>query len=150
MIKKIKHILALTISAALSISCSTALLNEEKNMLYGDFAIVVNGVVSDVANNAPTENIQVTFSAFAANSLSVMPLVSKTVMTESDGTYSFKVSGFSDPVTCKITAKSKEDAEKRYETMTNEVVVVWEGNSYDPKQKTFFVNDCNFQMEKKD
>ena len=119
-------------------------------MLDGEFAIAVNGVVSDVATNAPLKDIQVTVSAFATNSLSVMPLISKTVMTEADGTYSFKVFGFSDPVTCKITAMSKEDAENRYETMTNKVVVTWEGNSYDPDSKTFFVNDCNFQMEKED
>ena len=150
MIKKFKNILALTILAAISISCSTALLNDEETVLDGEFAIVVNGVVSDVVSNAPIKDIQVTFSAFATNSLSVMPLISKTVSTKSDGTYSFKVFGFSDPVTCKITAMSKEDAENRYETMTNEVVVTWEGNSYDPDSKTFFVNDCNFQMEKED
>lgn len=150
MIKKFKNILALTILAAISISCSTALLNDEETVLDGEFAIVVNGVVSDVVSNAPIKDIQVTFSAFATNSLSVMPLISKTVSTKSDGTYSFKVFGFSDPVTCKITAMSKEDAENRYETMTNKVVVTWEGNSYDPDSKTFFVNDCNFQMEKED
>ena len=149
MIEKFKNILALTILAAISISCSTALLNDEETVLDGEFAIVVNGVVSDVVSNAPIKDIQVTFSAFATNSLSVMPLISKTVSTKSDGTYSFKVFGFSDPVTCKITAMSKEDAENRYETMTNEVVVTWECNSYDPDSKTFFVNDCNFQMEKK-
>ena len=150
MIKKFKNILALTILAAISISCSTALLNDEETVLDGEFAIVVNGVVSDVVSNAPIKDIQVTFSAFATNSLSVMPLISKTASTKSDGTYSFKVFGFSDPVTCKITAMSKEDAENRYETMTNKVVVTWEGNSYDPDSKTFFVNDCNFQMEKED
>ena len=150
MIKKFKNILALTILAAISISCSTALLNDEETVLDGEFAIVVNGVVSDVVSDAPIQDIQVTFSAFATNSLSVMPLISKTVSTKSDGTYSFKVFGFSDPVTCKITAMSKEDAENRYETMTNKVVVTWEGNSYDPDSKTFFVNDCNFQMEKED
>ena len=150
MIEKFKNILALTILAAISISCSTALLNDEETVLDGEFAIVVNGVVSDVVSNAPIKDIQVTFSAFATNSLSVMPLISKTVSTKADGTYSFKVFGFSDPVTCKITAMSKEDAENRYETMTNEVVVTWEGNSYDPDSKTFFVNDCNFQMEKED
>ena len=150
MIEKFKNILALTILAAISISCSTALLNDEETVLDGEFAIVVNGVVSDVVSNAPIKDIQVTFSAFATNSLSVMPLISKTMSTKSDGTYSFKVFGFSDPVTCKITAMSKEDAENRYETMTNKVVVTWEGNSYDPDSKTFFVNDCNFQMEKED
>ena len=147
MIKKFKNILALTILAALSISCSMALLNDDETVLDGEFAIAVNGVVYDVATNAPLNDIQVTFSAFATNSLSVMPIISKTVMTEADGTYSFIAFGFSDPVTCKIIA---EDAEGRYETMTNEVVVAWEGNSYDPERKTFFVNDCNFQMEKKD
>ena len=150
MIKKIKNILALTILAALSISCSMALLNDDETVLDGEFAIAVNGVVSDVVTNAPLKDIQVTFSAFATNSLSVMPLVSKTVTTDTDGTYSFKILGFSDPVTCTITAESIVEAENQYEAMTNEIVVTWEGNSYDPERKTFFVNDCNFQMEKKD
>lgn len=148
MIKKLKNILALAILAAASISCSKALLNDAEEALKGEFTIAVNGVVSDVATNAPIEDIYVTFSAYAENTLSVLPLISKTVKTGIDGTYSIEVSGFSDPVVCIVKAESPEESDQQYESMSSEIVVTWAGNSFDPERKIFFVNDCNFQMKK--
>ena len=145
MIRKIKQILALTILAVTSASCSMALLNDEESSLNGEYTIVVNGIVSDVASNDPLLNFRITFTAYAENSLSVMPLITKTAYTDARGAYNFKISGFSEPVTCEIKAECPEKT-AQYEPMTNKIMVTWSGSSFDPDQKTFFVNDCNFQM----
>lgn len=149
MIKKLFNILALAVLSAASLSCSKALLSDYEEALKGEFTIAVNGVVSDVAANSPIKDINVTFSAYAENAISVLPLSSMTVKTGVDGTYSIEMSGFSDPVTCIIQAESDEESDQQYESMSSEIVVTWAGNSFDPERKTFFVNDCNFQMEKK-
>lgn len=146
---KLLKILAVTIFATMSLSCSMALLSDEEAALNGEFTIAVNGVVSNVVTNAPLEGMKITFEAFDENSLSVMPLITLTDKTDSKGVYTIRAYGFSDSVTCIITAESTNDT-GQYETMTNKVVVTWSGNSFDPENKTFFVNDCNFQMKRAD
>lgn len=143
MTKKLIKILALTILTLTSASCSMALLNDEESSLNGEFTISVNGIVSDVETNEPLKGIKVTFSAYEENSISVIPLITRSVYTNPLGIYSFKVKGFSEPVTCEIKAECED-----YETMTNKIVVTWTGNSFDPEENTFYVNDCNFQMKK--
>ena len=64
--------------------------------------------------------------------------------------YTIEASGFSGPVTCMVTAESPEDADVKYETVTNKVVVTWSGNSFDAESNTAYVNECNFQMRKSD
>ena len=145
MIKTLKKLLALAIAAVASASCGLAFLNDDEPVLDGDFKIVVNGVASDAATNVPLTGIKVTFSAFAENSPSVLPVISKTVYTDSRGIYSVEAIGFSDPVTCTITAESTEGTAD-FESMTNKVVVAWHGNSFDSESGTFYVNECNFQM----
>ncbi len=148
MIKTIKKLSAITILAVSSMSCSLALLNDKEDPLDGNLKIVVNGVISDVATNAPISDIKVTFSAFAENSPSVLPLISKTVHTDSKGVYTVEALGFSGPVTCTLTAESTEQTVAQYETMTNKIVATCSGNSLDSSSNTFVVNDCNFQMKK--
>lgn len=149
MITKLLRILAVTIFAATTLSCSMALLNDEEAHLDGEFTITVNGIVSNVVTNAPLKGIKITFEAFDEGSLSVMPLITLSDMTDSKGVYTITAKGFSDPVTCMITAESTEET-GQYETLTNKVVATWSGNSFDPESKTFFVNDCNFQMKRAD
>ena len=148
MIKTFKKLLALTLLSATAMSCSLAFLNDDEAYLDGDMKLVVNGVVSDVATNTPIQDIKITFSAFAENSLSVLPLISKTVYTDINGEYSVETFGFSESITCRMTAESIEDMKQQYESMENVIVVTWSGNSFDESSHTFYVNDCNFQMKK--
>lgn len=148
MIKTFKKILVLTLLAAISASCSMAFLGDEEAAMDGDLTLVITGVVSDVVTNAPVSDINVTFSAFAENSLSVLPMTSMTATTDSKGIYTVEIFGFSRPVTCTLTATSTDQTADEYETMTNKIVVNWRGSSFDNASSTFYVNDCNFQMKK--
>lgn len=123
-------------------------LDGDDPSMDGDMTLVINGVVSDFDTNAPLPDMKVTFSAFAENSISVLPLVSTTATTDSKGIYTFEIFGFSEPVTCTVTAESKEQTANGYKSLTNKIVVNWRGNSFDPYKRTFYVNDCNFQMKK--
>lgn len=145
MIKTLKKLLVLALTAAASMSCGLAFLSDDEAHLDGNLKIVVNGVVSDVATNAPLTDVEITFSAYAENTLSILPLLSKTVSTNSKGEYTVEAYGFSEPVTCSMTAAGNDE----YKQMENKIVVTWSGNSFDERNDTFYVNDCNFQMEKK-
>jgi hypothetical protein len=142
MIKTLKKLLAMAIIAASSSACSLALLNDdEEAAMDGEFKIVVNGVASDAKTNTPLTGTKVTFNAFPENSISVLPLISKTAYTDSKGIYNIEVEGFSEPVRCTLTAETDE-----FCTMTNKLLVTWCGNSFDYRSNTFYVNECNFQM----
>jgi hypothetical protein len=148
MIKTFTRLLALIALATATLSCSKAFINGEDAVLDGDLTIVVSGVASDVATNTPLTGIKVTFAAYhSENSLSVLPLATKTVYTDSNGVYAVEVTGFSENVTCTLTAESTDQNETRYETMTNKIIVSWNGNSFDKIKGRFVVNNCNFQMK---
>ena len=148
MIKIIKKILTLSLLTAVTTSCSMAFLGDQEAALNGNKTIVINGVVSDVVTNSPIPDMKITFSAYGENSLSVMPLVSTVTTTDDNGIYTVEVFGFSDPVTCTVTAESTDETANEYETLTNKIVVTWSGTSYEAYTRTFYVNDCNFQMKK--
>ena len=119
------------------------LQNGEDAQKIADEIVANGGVAKAYKTNEPLKGIKVTFSAYEENSISVIPLITRSVNTNPFGMYSFKVKGFSEPVTCEIKAECED-----YETMTNKIVVTWTGNSFDPEENTFYVNDCNFQMKK--
>ena len=152
MIKNLKKIFVLIAVAAASLSCSAMVLldRQEDTPKEGNLKLTVNGVVSDITSNRPLSGMKITLSAYAENSPSLLPDANKTVFTDSKGVYTIEASGFSGPVTCMVTAESPEDADVKYETVTNKVVVTWSGNSFDAESNTAYVNECNFQMRKSD
>lgn len=145
-----KKLLTLTLLAISATSCSLALLNDDSEKLDGNLKIVVTGVASDVASNKPLKGIKISFSAYTENSLSILPLASQTVYTNSEGIYTIHAEGFSDAITCTITAQSTDQDEVIYEEQTNKIVVTWSGDSFDKETETFYVNNCNFQLKKKE
>ena len=150
MIRTLKKISALILLTTSALSCSSLILLDtpEDNRHEENLKLTINGVVSDVASNAPLPGIKVTLEAFAENSPSLLPDATKTVTTDEKGVYTIEASGFSGTISCTLTAESPEDAETRYETATNKVVVTWTGSSFDPETNTAYVNECNFQMSR--
>jgi hypothetical protein len=143
------------LSASL-LSCSLILLdrdtskqNDETSAPKDNLKVIVNGVVSDIASNSIITGIKITFSAYTDDTTADPPLVTKTVYTDSNGIYTVEADGFSDSITCIITAESTSQNQTQYETVTNKVVVTWSGSSFNPEENTFFANECNFQMKQK-
>lgn len=133
------------LSTMAAMSCSQALLDDGAEHPDGNGRIIITGMVADVADQKPIEGIRISFEAFPDNSISIMPIVSKTVYSDSEGIFAITVEGLSRPVTCRVFT-GETHGETQYETQTNEIKVSWSGTAYDHKTETFIVNDCNFLL----
>ena len=145
-----KKISTLILTTVLALSCSNLILldNHDDVQPKDNLKLTVNGVVSDVETNQPISGIKITLEAFAENTPTLLPDAAKTVHTDENGVYTIEASGFSGTITCTLTAESPEDAAVKYETITNKVLVTWDGSSFDETSNTAYVNDCNFQMSR--
>lgn len=148
MIRKLSRILILVLSAASQISCSLALLNSDEAALDGNCTVIISGAVSDLESNSPVTGIRITFAAYPENMLYPLPLITKTAYSDSNGLYSVEAFGFSDVITCKVTAESVDHKALPYEKSVNEILIQWSGEGFDEETMTFFVNNCNFQLKK--
>lgn len=149
MIKTITRILTLIVIATATLSCAQAFLGENESLQKGDLKIIVSGVASDVTTNSPLTGIKITFDAYpASNTHNIIPLATKTVYTDSNGVYTVEVGGFSENITCTLTAECTNQNQIKYEAQTNRVHVSWNGLSFDQSKGVFVVNDCNFQLKK--
>ena len=72
-------------------------------------------------------------------------LVSRTVYTDNRGRFELTEGGFQQKITCRVTA---EDQSGVYESATQEMVVSWNGTSYNSQTRTSYVNDVNFYLKK--
>lgn len=148
--KNIKKIILSLSAAAISTSCSLALVNNENEALEGDHKIVISGAVSELGTNNPLQGIKVTLQALPANVLYPLPILTLSEYTDNNGTYSISAGGFSDVITCKVTAASADPETMSYAPASQEHHISWSGPSFDEEKLTFFVNDCNFQLAKTD
>lgn len=142
--KAIRNIFIILIAAAAVISCDKALVADNGYELGGDYRIVVTGSVSAM-DNTPLEEIKVTLNAYPPDVLYPLPLVTKTVYTDNKGLYSVDAFGFSGSIICNVKAESQDGS---YNSETQELKITWSGPSFDEKNNTFFVNDCNFKLVK--
>lgn len=151
-----KHLL-LNIAALLSVM--TAVLScsmESFDASNGDHAsapvpmlnkLVINGTAMDKDTGAPLQEIQITMTATEIFDSQEGRIVTKSTYTNNKGQYMIAADGFSRPITCMVKA---EDPNGTYKPATpQEVVVSWKGSAYDESASTFFVNGCDFYMEKK-
>lgn len=150
MIRKLANILTIILSATALLACDQVFLGDDNTTLDGEYSVMMSGLVSEIGGgNNPIAGIRITFSAFEENSISVMPVVTKTVYTDGNGVYSVEAGGFSEAIRCTITASSTAQNSVQYEEQSQEILVTWNGDSFDPETSTFFVNNCNFLLKKK-
>ena len=110
----------------------------------GTGTIIINGTVSDVTGNTPIEGMKLVFEAYDPEDLSGAPITAINAYTDSQGTFSITAEGFTSAVTG-IIATDHQD----YSNITKELLITWKGTSYDPATRTFFINNCDFHLEKK-
>lgn len=144
-IKKI--IISLSAAAALA-SCSLALLNNKDEAVDGNHTVIISGAVSDITSNSPLQGIKITLQAFPENVIYPLPILTLSEYTDNNGMFTIGAGGFSEIISCKITASSTDMENMPYSTAVQEHHISWSGPSYDEEKLTFFVNDCNFQLSK--
>lgn len=118
--------------------CSCSVMDME-NIEEG--TVVISGCISEAGGRKVLEGVKVHFSAYTAESESGIPVEEQSVYTDGKGVYTIIASGFTSTATCTITAEADG-----YKGETKEVLVNWEGSSFDARTNTFYVNDCDFHL----
>lgn len=145
---RIVHILTLLLAAAAALSCSKADMSIED--MAGNprvKSIVITGIVTDAQSGQPLENITIHFKAYPKDYPDAAPIIIDEVHTNSNGAYTIQTGvEIYEPLLCTLSAQDSKDI---YESKTNQVIVSWSGTSFDNSSGTFVVNDCSFQLSKK-
>lgn len=127
------------LSIAAFCSCDQGPIYSDKT----EKTVIINGAVSDLSSTDPIEGVKVIFNAYAGNG-ERSALNTQNVYTDSKGAFNIIAEKIDQAVTCVITTEHEEYVSER-----KEIIVNWSGISYDEKRSTFFVNDCDFHLEKK-
>jgi hypothetical protein len=135
-------LLSVTMAA---LSCSTG-PNEFENTEYeGTYTVVVSGTASEKSTSQPLEGIKITLHAAEPVVNNSGEVRTMTVYTDNKGRFTLTAEGFTREISCTITS---DDMKGIYEYGRQDMKIFWKGPSYDSKTGTFYVNDCDFYMEK--
>ncbi|MBO5499593.1 MAG: hypothetical protein J5990_09395 [Bacteroidales bacterium] len=139
----INTIMLLSLAMA-ALSCSMAPLDPGR--YDGIYTVVVSGAVSDKESTLPLEGIKITLNA--SEPFQIRETIrTMTVYTDNRGRFTLTAEGFTEKIFCTLTA---EDVNSEYESVKQELNISWNGSSFDEHTGTFYVNDCDFYLEKKD
>ena len=145
MTRPISKIITILLSAALAAACDAGFLDVRRNVMNGDGILIINGTVSDSSDESPVEGIRIIFEVFPTKG-SGRPLLTQTEYTSSKGVYMIRAEGFSDDVSCTLTAVDEKGI---YSDCANRINVTWSGTAYDKSSNTIAVNGCNFHHERR-
>ena len=124
-------------------SCSS-MDSDPKIDTDGTGTIIISGTVSEAAGNTPIEGIKIIFQAFDSEENNSEPIKSINAYTDSQGAFNITAEGFTSAVTGTIATDHQD-----YSNVMKELMVTWKGTSYDPDTRTFYINNCDFRIEKK-
>lgn len=138
MFKKHLHIFCILLLALSVTSC----MKDHYSMLAGEGTIIISGVISDKETGMPLKDIKVVYEACSPKGSLI---VTKTAYTSDQGIYTIESEGYTTEVNCTVTA---EGAEKGYSQSMTDLHIDWSGSTFSVEKNTFYVNDCNFYLQK--
>lgn len=94
----------------------------------------------------PLEDMSITFKSYLQDDMDSAPMIMETVYSNSKGEFSILTKGADTDLFCIVTA---EDPNGVYESQTRQILVSWEGVSFDRLSNTYVVNDCSFVLNRK-
>ena len=112
---------------------------------YDSLTLVVSGVACDKNSGEVLEGIRIHLYAAGNSEAGEDKIQTNSVYTDNRGYFTLTAKGFTGPVSCTITA---EDRNGIYGFERQDLKVSWSGTSFDTYTGNFYVNDCNFYMEK--
>ncbi|MBE6230809.1 MAG: hypothetical protein IJN02_11780 [Bacteroidales bacterium] len=130
--RAIKYFIA-TFLAAAAISCSKSYPTDCK--------VIIVGRILSLSENRPLENIKVTFNTVDDGESHYTD-----TYTDEYGMFLIEAENFHKPASGIVSA---EDPEDRYTAASINLEISWKGPAFNTEQKTFYINDCNFLLEKK-
>lgn len=107
-----------------------------------DCKVIIVGRIMSMHENTPLEHIRVTFSSAGQDRSSDID-----TYTDKYGMYLIEATHFQKPVTCTISA---EDPEGEHLTSAMTLEISLKGPAFDAEQNTFYINDCNFLLKRKE
>ena len=140
-------IAALLSVATAVLSCSVGAYDVMPDMedVPGGKMISVTGTVCDLGGQA-LEDVAITFKSYLKNDMDAAPISTETVYSNSKGEFLILAGGEDADLFCLVTA---EDPDGVYESQTCQILVSWEGVSFDRSSNTYIINDCNFVLNRK-
>ena len=94
----------------------------------------------------PLEDMSITFKSYLQDDMDSAPMIMETVYSNSKGEFSILTEGADADLFCIVTA---EDPDGVYASQTRQILVSWEGVSFDRLSNTYVVNDCSFVLNRK-
>ena len=140
-------IAALLSVATAVLSCSVGVFDAMPDMegALPEKMISITGAVCS-QDGQVLEDIAITFRSYLQNDMDADPIVTETVYSNSKGEFSILKEGADADLYCIVTA---EDPNGVFESQTRQILVSWEGVSFDRLSNTYVVNDCNFVLNRK-
>lgn len=138
----ITMLLSVTIAA---LSCSTEAPFSYDVNTHSSYTIIISGTASDKSSSTPLEGIRISLYATEKGNDKESGMKTKAVYTDSKGYFALSLGGFSKPAHCTIMAN---DPEGIYETVQQDINISWNGTSFDEQTGCFYVNSCDFYMDK--
>lgn len=145
--RHILNILILLLASTAVLSCSD-LVNEieDVHVQATSYSLKISGSVSDIESSIPLEDIRISISATEkmVNGKEVETFL--TVYTDDKGIFTTSISGFTYPISVILEA---DDPYGIYMSARHEIPMINWDSHYNMDKGTFYVNDCNFYLEKK-
>lgn len=140
-------IAALLSVATAVLSCSVGVFDAMPDMegALPEKMISITGAVCS-HDGQLLEDVAITFKSYLQNDMDADPITTETVYSNSKGEFSILAEGADTDLFCILTA---EDPSGLYESQTRQILVSWEGVSFDRSSNTYVVNDCSFVLDRK-
>lgn len=146
--RHILNILILLLASTAVLSCSAGMVNELETPkeATGRYKLVISGSVSDMESALPLEDIRIVMRSVEKTDDANPKEYSYTAYTDNKGTFTINIGGFNNPVSVELEA---EDPNGMYNPARHDIPLITWDSDYNMAGGTFFINDCNFYLEKK-
>lgn len=141
----LKNTILMLLALPAAFSCSAFLMETENASIGEDMSLLITGTVSEIGSSVPLEGMKISFKAYPKGRTGETALHELNVYTDNHGSYILESEGYSEEITCHITAS---DTEQTYSSSVNEVEIAWSGVSFDKEKGRFVVNDCDFKLSR--
>ncbi len=139
----VNMIMLLLVSMA-ALSCSKEPMSEIP-IEEDTYTIVISGTASDKESSTPLEGIKIGLHAAEPINDGYGEIRTMTVYTDNRGYFTLTAGGFTRPISCTVTA---EDTNNIYGFAQQNLNISWSGPSFDMHTNYFYVNDCDFYLER--
>ena len=129
------------------LSCSFDMMETDDNHAESNArSIIITGAVTDAETGNILEDITINYAAYLKDHPDSAPLTVDEIHSNSKGTFTIMSEGADQQLLCILIAN---DPKGIYDSQTKQIIVSWEGTSFDKHSNMFIINDCIFKLRRK-